>query len=775
MFKRKEVEEDNSALARNTPFGDDFWRWCSDVFSRALNASKAAEDSKGKDKLISHSSVSKLAKYFAQLNLQVPPKLQLNAVLHSCFARGDLMKAFLLCRFFQLSGEGLFLTNAGYDKLGNRIKLLGSVNWKNVTCYLDSLLFSMFCNLDNFEPLLFVSNSANPLINQLSALLRLYVNLIRSGNLVTEDIIELICGVLYKLGFSEALSNRQQDSALLFGFITDVLSMPMLTFKVDIKHSGKFDEGDHKYSRERILFVSIPEKTQKEGTDLEDDSDDSDRESQYSSENDSVLLEECLEHYFNNSISVRRELERKATEDFQATDGNKVENAPDKESEGSGSANGQGPVFKTSSALSLWSLNRKSEDKKTREVVLPAWMFLRLLPFYTDDNDDLSKGGSESVARSQNEFLNRKPILPICLKRYFFNTDKSEASRSEKSIIIPPIINLPQFVADDKDDELSGNYKLILESAVGHRGKSISLGHFVSLVRKDTTHTLTEEEAYDATWYLFDDLKKENKVVETTFRELFNKEWPYILFYRLVGNPDRRDSNAILQEKGLDRSVSSIAKPVGSNQIYWRDTNRISDSTEDIFEGQNSDFYFENKKKNSEPILDTSPLDPDFIDVRSKYFWYLIDNQMNYYKELVVSDASETDMVLSSYYRRNCQWSDAGKLENIHKFMREEATNLIDSEATDVNTDAFESDESDSERASVSENRDYERTTAIPSQTNDAKWADHHKSSSVYKTFGLKLTDSFKDPQTNDSKHSLLKKRHSRKIDKYRKEKCHLM
>lgn len=772
MFRRKEVEGNNSSLAQRNAFGDEFWRWCSDVFSRALNASKAAEDSKGKDKPITHSSVSTLAKYFAHLNLQVPPKLQLNAVLHSCFARGDLMKAFLLCRFFQLSGEGLFLTNASYDKLGNHIKLLGSVNWKNVTCYLDALLFSMFCKLDCFEPLLFVSNSANPLVNQLSALLRLYVNLIRSGNLVTEDIIELICGVLYKLGFSEALSHRQQDSAVLFGFITDVLSMPMLTFKIDIKHSGKFDEGDHKYSRERILFVSIPEKAQKEGLDFDDESEESDRESLYSSENDSVLLEECLEHYFNNSISVRRELEKKATEDFHGSDG-KAKDSPRDESEGGKNAHGRGPVFKTSSALSLWSLNRKSEDKKTREVVLPAWMFLRLLPFYTDDNVDLSKGGRESVARSQNEFLNRKPILPICLKRYSFNTDKSEASRSEKTIIIPPIINLPQFVADDKDDELSGNYKLILESAVGHRGKSISLGHFVSLVRKDTTHTLREEEAYDETWYLFDDLKKEDKVVETTFRELFNKEWPYILFYRLVGNRDRRDSNTIFHERGVDRNVNSIAKPVGSNQIYWRDTNRLSESTEDISEDQNAE-YFEHNKKHSEPILDIVPLDPDFIDVRSKYFWYLIDNQMNYYKELVVSGENETDMVLSSHYRRNSQWSDAGKLENIHKFMREEATNLIDS-GTDINTQTFNSDESDYERISMLDNRDYEATEPIPSLTSDSKWADRHKSSNIYKTFGLQLTDSFKDPQINDSKHSLLKKRHSKKIDRYRKEKCHLM
>ena len=35
--------------------------------------------------------------------------------------------------------------------------------------------------------------------------------------------------------------------------------MPLLTFKIDIKHGGKFSKhDDEKISKERILFVSIP-------------------------------------------------------------------------------------------------------------------------------------------------------------------------------------------------------------------------------------------------------------------------------------------------------------------------------------------------------------------------------------------------------------------------------------------------------------------------------------------------------------------------------------
>ena len=53
-----------------------------------------------------------------------------------------------------------------------------------------------------------------------------------------------------KLGYKEALSHRQQDSASLFEFLTSTLNMPLLTFKIDIKHGGKFNkDDDEKYQK----------------------------------------------------------------------------------------------------------------------------------------------------------------------------------------------------------------------------------------------------------------------------------------------------------------------------------------------------------------------------------------------------------------------------------------------------------------------------------------------------------------------------------------------
>ena len=124
---------------------------------------------------------------------------------------------------------------------------------------------------------------------------------------------------------------------------------------------------------------------------------------------------------------------------------------------------------RSSTTLSFWSVgtdNKSNNDKLRRgstsgkEVSLPAWMFLRLLPFYTDDN--VITNELQSVVKTSKEFATRRPILPICLKRYRFNSGAASGTRSQKRIIIPPFIDLPQFVADDIDDN-SCSFILILE------------------------------------------------------------------------------------------------------------------------------------------------------------------------------------------------------------------------------------------------------------------------------------------------------------------------
>lgn len=296
----------------------------------------------------------------------------------------------------------------------------------------------------------------------------------RLGNLITTDISQAICVCLAELGFPEATSHRQQDCAQLFEFLTDTLAMPLLTSRVEIQHSEKYDNDDRRYSKKRILYVSVPE------PDL-------------AADGHAIILEECLEHYFNNSISVKHELQRRATLDglsvvllgdvivrsngalalatapsaLSAAWAGKKVSVSRKDEALVPSELSHVRVRTRSSMLSVWSIN--SRENKIAEVMVSAWMLLRLLPFYTDDNDTC--GRSETLARSSQEFAHRRPLLPICLKLYSFSKSDKKASRMRRRIVIQPVITVPLFLAaDTTGNNLSSGFKLILESAVCHRG-----------------------------------------------------------------------------------------------------------------------------------------------------------------------------------------------------------------------------------------------------------------------------------------------------------------
>ena len=83
----------------------------------------------------------------------------------------------------------------------------------------------------------------------------------------------------------------------------------MLTLKMDLFHTGKEEvDDDHRFIRERLLEVAIPE-------DRVDGS--------------TITLEDCLETYFNSRVEVKRYLERRGTMNSisarqQSWDSNKI-------------------------------------------------------------------------------------------------------------------------------------------------------------------------------------------------------------------------------------------------------------------------------------------------------------------------------------------------------------------------------------------------------------------------------------------------------------------
>lgn len=96
---------------------------------------------------------------------------------------GDLEKAFNLLVLFQQSLDGIV------RDYSPNVKLLGAINREGVTCYLDALLFAMFARLGSFEAILYNTFDDEPR-KRLAIVLRLWVNMLRTGKLITTDIVQ---------------------------------------------------------------------------------------------------------------------------------------------------------------------------------------------------------------------------------------------------------------------------------------------------------------------------------------------------------------------------------------------------------------------------------------------------------------------------------------------------------------------------------------------------------------------------------------------------------
>lgn len=170
-------------------------------------------------------------------------------------------------------------------------RITGADNRQKVTCWLDALLFAMFFKPTVFEALLYHEYTDDPR-RRLVAVLRLWVNLLRSGKLITIDVTRHLQEAMCACGWNEAAMLKQQDASEAFVFLTDKLELPLLTLKTDLFHSGREDNDDHKFITERLLDVAIPDDAPKDGV---------------------VSLERCLEEYFNNKVEVKRDLRRQPT------------------------------------------------------------------------------------------------------------------------------------------------------------------------------------------------------------------------------------------------------------------------------------------------------------------------------------------------------------------------------------------------------------------------------------------------------------------------------
>ena len=480
-------------------------------------------------------------------------------------------------------------------------KLLGAVNRESVTCYLDALLFAMFVRLDSFEAMLY-DNFDDVKRKKLAGLLRLWVNLLRTGKLITTDLTKHVQEALADCGWKDAAKLKQQDPSEAFTFITGQLGLPLLTLKMDLYHTGKEDTDDHKFVNERLLEVAIVEEPA-EG-------------------NSVVTLEDCLEHYFNNRIEVKRHIEEtrrrntltKRVETEEKMPGLHVEVAElltpmSERTDILQSPSAITPVVSSTSnelpktqveklrpiagrkrADSIFSqrkvnltgidpeqlkqddpnatVDAKGRKMSTRtEVLMPAWQFFKLLPWYTNHMPT-------SDAQVAAHFSKKRPVLGICLKRYSY-TNQGQARRLNTYIDIPLEIAVPNFVSDDnmeEDGPLVGNFRLLLQSVVCHRGVSVHSGHYITLCRGQAinaelntkanerrgSESSTDEE--DQTpWMRFDDLSKE-RVSYVNIHQALKQESPYLLFYQVqpIGDDGHSIHDLPSYAEATSRSQSDV-------------------------------------------------------------------------------------------------------------------------------------------------------------------------------------------------------------------------
>lgn len=458
------------------------------------------------------------------------------------------------------------------------VEMLGAINRNMVTCYLDALLFAMFARLDSFEAMLYDNFDDEPR-RKLAAVLRLWVNLLRTGQLIRVELTKHLQDALAKCGWEEAAEVCQQDASEAFTFITGALELPLLTLKMDIYHTGREDkEDDHKFVNERLLEVAIPEQ-----------------------DGDHVItLEDCLETYFNNRIEVKRYLQRQNTiASMKSRDDSGVDRDPEKtemihiesvellepesplvsspttmesvtpstptrpQFDGRRRADSIFSQRLTRKAPETWTFDEKkhlqeildhssggrprSASLLRKEILMPAWQFFSLIRecvsnMYTNRSNRGAAWYTDNVPKSDAQvaahFSVKRPVLGICLKRYTM-APNGAPKRLETFIDIPLEIGLPHFISDERMKEegpLFGNFKLVLQSVVCHRGVSVDSGHYVSLVRANDHErpgtSQSEDDQIGHEWLRFDDLSNP-RVAKVDIRKALREESPYLLFYQV--------------------------------------------------------------------------------------------------------------------------------------------------------------------------------------------------------------------------------------------------
>lgn len=122
------------------------------------------------------------------------------------------------------------------------------------TCYLDSILISLFAEQDISDSLLTRTTTSEP-HQTLRHTLCVAVNHLRRGEVIPKAHIRALRDALITLRWYPGAA--QQDAAELYAFLLDHLDAPFLPLFNNLAHSGVPDVGDHAPSTERLLWLDV--------------------------------------------------------------------------------------------------------------------------------------------------------------------------------------------------------------------------------------------------------------------------------------------------------------------------------------------------------------------------------------------------------------------------------------------------------------------------------------------------------------------------------------
>ncbi|KAI9489877.1 ubiquitin carboxyl-terminal hydrolase-domain-containing protein [Zychaea mexicana] len=324
--------------------------------------------------------------------------------------------------------------------------LLGCENDGGTSCYIDALLFAMYTSLTAFDPLLTTDTSSGQAAKRdLQTSLRLFVNIMRNGQLVKKHIVRRLRKSLEEAawrGRNERGFWKQEDASELLLFLTETFDLPFLPFQMRLFHGANRDVDDDRVTTDRVLSLSIPSDTTKV-----------------------LRLEDILfEHFYNSIVTgVKRQV------DWHE-------------------AQSHSPPGSPTSAISTSSIAKNNiifkEHQRQQEIAVNAWQVLELLPFYSG----ISEQGVRIESQNQGAFPDSRMVLPIILKRYRC-TALGRYIKDQRSVIIPPDIHFNKFLNQNAEDPVCDTCGrkvegvMRLRSVVCHKGSSPHSGHYIAYSR----------------------------------------------------------------------------------------------------------------------------------------------------------------------------------------------------------------------------------------------------------------------------------------------------